>query len=138
MSGETDLALLLQNLQPRLDPRPFVFCSVDPEKSRQLLVYSIGMFRETEGVTIILERSWAQAVDLPDTEECWAMITLNIHSDLTAIGFLAALTNTLASEGLSVNVISAFYHDHLFVLWDEKERAMAKLKEFDRPATNAT
>ena len=131
MIGETDLVMLLRNLQPRLDPRSFVFCSVDAGQYQQLKITPLGMFHESEGITLILESNQAQAANLTYTE-VWALITLNIHSSLTAVGFLAKITTKLARAGLSVNAISAFYHDHLFVLWEEKERAMAILKEFEQ------
>lgn len=43
------------------------------------------------------------------------MITLTVHSSLEAVGFLAAVTGRLTEAGISVNAVSAFYHDHLFV-----------------------
>jgi hypothetical protein len=43
------------------------------------------------------------------------MVTLTVHSALDAVGFLAAITTRLAAAGISVNAVSAFFHDHLFV-----------------------
>jgi len=57
------------------------------------------------------------------------MITLNIHSSLEAVGFLAAITTRLASAGMGVNPVSAFYHDHLFVPADRADEAMALLTQ---------
>jgi uncharacterized protein len=36
------------------------------------------------------------------------MITLNVHSSLEAVGFLAAITRQLAQAGMGVNPASAF------------------------------
>jgi len=52
------------------------------------------------------------------------MVTLNVHSDLNVVGFLEAITNHLANEGISVNVVSAYFHDHLFVNSDKVEKVM--------------
>ena len=43
---------------------------------------------------------------------------------------LAAITAKLAAGGISVNPVSAFYHDHLFVPADKAEMAMNLLSEF--------
>jgi hypothetical protein len=51
-----------------------------------------------------------------------------VHSALTAVGFLAAITTRLAEAGISVNAVSAYYHDHLFVPWERREEAMEVLK----------
>ncbi len=56
------------------------------------------------------------------------MITLNIHSSLDAVGFLAAITARLAAAGMGVNPVSAYFHDHLFVPADRAEEAMAVLE----------
>jgi hypothetical protein len=56
------------------------------------------------------------------------MITLNVHSSLDAVGFLAAITTRLAAAGMGVNPISAFFHDHLFVPAERADEAMAILK----------
>jgi hypothetical protein len=58
------------------------------------------------------------------------MITLTIHSDLQAVGFLAPIMTRLAEAGISVNPVSAFYHDHLFVPWDKRNEAMEILESF--------
>jgi hypothetical protein len=55
------------------------------------------------------------------------MITLNIHSSLDAVGFLAAITARLASAGMGVNSVSAYFHDHLFVPAVRADEAMAIL-----------
>jgi len=57
------------------------------------------------------------------------MITLTIHSDLNAVGFLASITKKLAEKGISVNAISAFYHDHLFVPYEKRIEVIKALKE---------
>lgn len=58
------------------------------------------------------------------------MITLSIHSSLDAVGFIAAVAGKLAQHGISVNPISAYYHDDLFVPSETADRAMKVLAEF--------
>ncbi len=45
----------------------------------------------------------------------WTLITLEVHSALAAVGMIAAVARALASEGISTNVVVAFYHDYVFV-----------------------
>lgn len=79
-------------------------------------------------MTLILPRHQAEAAGLPYSA-VFAMITLSVHSSLEAVGFLAAIATRLASHGISVNPVSAFYHDHLFVPVAQAETAIALLHE---------
>jgi hypothetical protein len=85
-------------------------------------------FIEREGTTLILGESQAKAAGLAGTFRC-RMVTLDIHSSLEAVGFLAAITAKLAAAGMGVNPVSAFYHDHLFVPAERAEEAMAILRQ---------
>lgn len=134
MSGETNLQSLLANMQPDLLEGEFVFCSVSPKAFDQLRIHPIGWFREAEGITLIIERSIADDEGL-DYGFVSRMITLNIHSSLEAIGFLAAITRKLAGAGISVNTVSAYYHDHLFVPTDRASAAMLLLDELKNDST---
>jgi hypothetical protein len=128
MQGETNLQRLLKYMQPSVDEREFVICSIDSATLSQLSVKPISFFREAEGITLVLVRKDADKYSLPYSA-VWALITLTIHSDLTAIGFLATVTTYLANAGISVNVISGYYHDHLFVQYAERDRALEVLAE---------
>jgi hypothetical protein len=44
------------------------------------------------------------------------------------VGFLAAITGRLADAGISVNPVSAFYHDHLFVPEHKADEALHHLQ----------
>ena len=57
------------------------------------------------------------------------MITLSVHSSLEAVGFLAAITARLANAGISVNAVSAFHHDHLFVPEHRASEALRLLQD---------
>jgi hypothetical protein len=120
-------------MQPDLLEGEFVFCSVSPKAFDQLRIHPIGYLREAEGITLIVERSIADDEGL-DYEFVSRMITLNIHSSLEAVGFLAAITSKLAGAGISVNTVSAFYHDHLFVPTDRARAAMRLLEELRNDA----
>ena len=74
----------------------------------------VHIFRERERTAFIVRREEAEAAGLP-YQFASRLITLTVHSSLEAVGFLAAITGRLAEAGISVNAVSAFYHDHLFV-----------------------
>lgn len=127
MSGETSLQVLLAGMQPSLHAEPYVFCTVEPDQAAILAAHSLGLFREAEGVTLILPQAEAERLKLPYTG-LWAWITLTIHSSLNAVGFIAAVSSRLATAGLSVNPVAGYYHDHLFVPWEQRMQAMEILR----------
>ncbi|MFA6154898.1 ACT domain-containing protein [Mesorhizobium sp.] len=128
MAGETDLKTLLSSMTPELRAGTYVFVSLAPDVSQPEGLEPMMIFREREGVTLIVTEDAASASRLTASFRC-RMITLNIHSSLEAVGFLAAITARLASAGMGVNPVSAFYHDHLFVPADRAEEAMVLLRQ---------
>lgn len=126
-TGETDLPTLLRTMNPILHPDEYVFCTL-PDKQWLVALPWVSMFRENEGVTVILRRKDADYHAL-SYQYVAAWITITAHSALEAVGFLAAISAKLAEAGISCNTISAFYHDHLFVPFVEGERALALLNE---------
>lgn len=123
MVGISDIQKLLSNISPKLRNEEYVFLTFNEDVPTELTSNSICSFREEEGITLILEKSIADENKFT-YEAVWSMITLDIHSDLEAVGFLAAISAKLAEAGISVNCVSAYYHDHLFVTIDNKDEAM--------------
>jgi len=123
--GERNLDILIQKMTPELRGN-YVFCSVDETAFASLPIRPLGFFAEREGITLIISREDADRYRLHYTFVA-ALITLGIHSDLEAVGFLATVCTTLAEAGISTNVISGYYHDHLFIPYEAAERAMALL-----------
>ena len=128
MGPEKNLDQLLNSLNPYLQAKKFVFCSISQQTFDQLSIEPLCAFREEEGITIIIDVEEADLFALPYAST-WALITCGVHSALTAVGLLAALAGKLAAAGIGVNVVSAYYHDHLFVPAGEAERALALLRQ---------
>ncbi|MEL6508177.1 MAG: ACT domain-containing protein [Pseudomonadota bacterium] len=126
MSGETNLDALLQGMSADLADGVYVFATVAKGWVPQNVMPRM-MFEEAEGMTLIMLRADAEAHGIAYEFPC-RMITLKIHSALDAVGFLARITTTLAAEGMGVNPVSGFYHDHLFVPEGREEDAIAALK----------
>ena len=85
-------------------------------------------FQEKERLTIITTKNYADENNL-DYEGVWGLITLTVNSDLKAIGLLSIVTNALAKEVISVNAVSAYYHDHLFVPIEKLNKSLEILKK---------
>lgn len=122
---ERDLVRLLAGIRPELQLGAYVFCTL-AEGSIPAGLLPLATFREAEGLTLVLRQEEAERHGLEGSFPC-AWITLTVHSDLAAVGFLAAVAATLAAEGIPCNAISAYHHDHLFVPLEMGERAMATL-----------
>ena len=128
MQGETNLSILLKNMQPTSHVGEYVFCTTN--NVTQIDEAEILMsFKETEGTTLILKKEIADKHQLQYPFVA-AWITLTIHSSLEAVGLTAAFAHALAAENISCNVVAAFYHDHIFVGVGDAEKAMEILKSF--------
>ena len=128
MAGEKRLEVLLKNMKPRQNAGDFVFCTV---QSLSLINIQdvLFIFKEEEGITLILRKEIADSLNLPYSFiSSW--ITLTVHSSLEAIGLTAAFSKALAEENVSCNVVAAYYHDHIFVDKKDTEKAMTILNRF--------
>jgi len=127
MSGEPSLDTLLATLTATLAEGIYVFATVAPEALPATITPRM-IFAEAEGITLILLREEAEAHGIP-FEFPSRMITLDVHSSLEAVGFIARIATALADEGMGVNPVSGFYHDHLFVPEGRERDALRILKE---------
>lgn len=125
---ERDLRRLLAGLAPALDARAYVFVALgDRPLDPDLLAVALGFVREREGVTLVLPAALARERGLSDSPR-WAHLELTVHSDLEAVGMMAAVAGALAAEGISCNPIAGYHHDHLLVPWDRGEAAREALE----------
>jgi hypothetical protein len=133
MSGECDLAKLLQNMKPEMSEDVFVFCSISDERTIPATLNPVLIFREREGTTFVVQREKAESAAL-SYQFVSRLITLTVHSSLEAVGFLAAITARLAHAGISANAVSALYHDHLFVPEHRADEALQLLQDIAKRA----
>lgn len=130
MSGETNLDELIRSLSAVLVEGLYVFVTV-PADQRPANLTPRMVFEEAEGTTLILLKSEAEAHALPYAFPC-RMITLNIHSSLEAVGFMARIASELAKHAMGVNPVSGFFHDHLFVPDGREHDAMTVLQQMSK------
>jgi uncharacterized protein len=127
MTGEKNLATLLQTLKPKRNPGNYVYCTL-PVIETALANEAIMIFKEEEAITIILKKETADIFNLPYTYiATW--ISLTVHSSLEAVGLTAAISKALTENGISCNVVAGYYHDHLFINTKEAEKTMAVLNK---------
>jgi hypothetical protein len=133
MPGEGDLKTLLRNMKPEMQDGIFVFCTIPDDQEILATLKPLLIFREREGTSVIVRREDAERAALPHQFPA-RQITLTVHSSLEATGFLAAIASRLAEAGISVNAVSAFYHDHLFVPQHRAEEALRLLHDMSKQA----
>jgi uncharacterized protein len=129
MSGEKDLPTLLASMEPVLLSEEYVFTHFKQKDVSLLLgLDAIGMFMEVEGMTAILPRRSADKHQIA-YDSSFSCITLKVHSSLDAVGLTAAVSNALSEDGISANVVAAYYHDHVFVNQTDGARAVLILQQ---------
>ena len=125
MSGEQNLQKILSGLMPVLADKTYVFTTVDM-LNKVPIDQVFACIKEAEAYTLILEQELADHFNLP-YDYVAAKITIQIHSALDGVGLTAALSTQLANHHISCNIIAGFYHDHLFVDYDQGATAVKLL-----------
>jgi len=115
---------MVAGMTPDLKPGAYVFCAAGDRDWAAL--EPLAMFREAEGVSLILERGAARAAGFP-VEAPMALITLNVYSALDGVGLTAAVATALARAGIACNMVAALNHDHVFVPIERAQEALAVL-----------
>lgn len=126
MQAISNLPQLLSSMQAVLEDGVYVYVSLPHDTELGQLPY-LGLFREHEGITLILPEAIALAQGFDILFRC-AWISLSVHSDLEAVGFTAAFSSALGDQGISCNVVAAAFHDHVFVPYDKAQQALACLQ----------
>jgi hypothetical protein len=118
-------------MDPQLQPGEFVFCSIPTQSEIPEGVNPVGMFRETEGRTLIVKTDDARLIpgEYSSPMRC---ISLAVHSSLEAVGLTAAVATELAKHNISANVVAAYYHDHIFIGSADAALALKVLKALSK------
>jgi hypothetical protein len=126
----SNLSVLISSMEPVLNDGVYVYTSV-PHGTDTSQIPAIATMHEVEGITLILAEELALKLGLDVMYRC-AWITLNVQSDLNAVGLTAAFAKVLGDAGISCNVVAGAYHDHIFVPIELAGRAEAALRQLQQ------
>lgn len=126
MSGLTDLQQTLASLKVLCDDVPYGFASValDADIDRDTV---LATFHENGRLAIIAPQEYLISKGI-EQEGPYAKLTIDVHTSLELVGLTAVMATKLAKHGISANVVAAFYHDHVFVQYELRERAAQLLE----------
>ena len=131
MAGIKNLSKILESINPVLNPKRYVICSVNGELADYAHLKPIVSCVEKEGLTLFLEKQQADANNI-EYQQTYQQITLTVHSSLEAVGLTAAFSNKLAEHNLSANVVAGYFHDHIFIQTEFAEQALMALKSLQQ------
>ncbi len=115
-------------MEPVLKPGEYVFTTFgDIDWSQIADLQPISVFKEDEGISLVVDRKTADKYDIP-YDSAFRLISLHVHSSLDAVGLTAAFSTALGNASISANVVAAYYHDHIFVPTDKTEKALKVLQ----------
>lgn len=139
--GEQDLNKLLSTLTTHLDPETYVWISYEQGTAHEQYATSTlpitlrltephfqlskgqSIARPVDTVTFVTTREGAERCKLEYEYPC-RRLTLAVESSLEAVGFMAVVGRALADEGISVNTVAGYWHDHLFIEEGKAEEAV--------------
>ena len=126
--AEKDLQTLLRSIAPTLLEGSWAFATVPKGKPIPPGLKPLAMYEEVEGTTLLLDDKDLAKAGLAHAFFCRG-ISLNVNSSLYAVGFLAAVCEVLAKAAMSINIVSAYHRDYIFVPSARAEEALMLLKK---------
>ena len=127
-SGDEDLSNLLNNLQPNLLNEDYVFITLEDYSFDFFnLLHPIATFKEEEGLTLVISEERAKRENFK-YNSVFKCISLGAHSSLNSVGLIATISTLLSEKGISCNVFSGYFHDHLFVQKSLSKKSLELLK----------
>ncbi|WP_029623726.1 ACT domain-containing protein [Sphingomonas sp. PAMC 26617] len=128
---------MLAGMKPVLKEGAYFFCTTnDGFIAAALLRCSLAIFREDEGVAIVLIEDDARQHGF-DVSMPMRRIVLEVYSALDGVGLTAGVATALADDGIPCNMIAAYHHDNVFVPASMAERAIRILQDVQREAASA-
>lgn len=125
---------MLAGMTPVLTEETYIFCSTaDPAAAAMLAPKSLALFREEEGLALVLTLPDA-VVHGFDVSLPMRRIVLQVFSALDGFGLTAGVATALADAGIACNMIAAYHHDNVFVPEPRARHALDILLTVQREA----
>lgn len=134
---EKNLQQLLRSMQPALLDGTWAFVTVPLGRPVPAGVSPLMTCREPEGLTLLLDEQDLAKSGLPHAFFCRG-ISLRVNSSLYAVGFLAAVSERLARAAMSINIVSAFHRDYVFVPASRADEALEVLRALAAETSRST
>jgi hypothetical protein len=126
MSGLTDLQQTLQSLKVICDDIQYGFASIADESQIERDKV-LATFHENGRLATIAPKEYLDSLGV-ENEGPYAKLTIDVHTSLELVGLTAVMATELAKHGISANVVAAFYHDHVFVQYELRQKAIHLLE----------
>jgi uncharacterized protein len=126
MSGLTDLKDTLASMRVSCDEIEYGFASI-PDDSGISRDKVLATFLEDARLAVIAPKEYLDYKKIKN-EGPYAKLTIDVHTSLELVGLTAVIATKLADNGISANVVAAFYHDHVFVQYDLRQKAIELLE----------
>lgn len=126
MPGVTNLQQTLQSLKVICDDIQYGFAGVADESQIERDEV-LATFHENDRLAIIAPKDYLDSLGI-ENESPYAKLTIDVHTSLELVGLTAVMATELAKYGISANVVAAFYHDHVFVQYELRQKATQLLE----------
>lgn len=84
--------------------------------------------KDKDEVTVVTKEENLNELNLIErNRNYWSLMALNVSAPFVAIGFLATVSNAIASQGMSVLIVSTYSKDYILVKADLAHKAKEAL-----------
>lgn len=84
--------------------------------------------RDSEEITVVTkEENSGELAVIEQNKDVYALIALNVSVPFYSVGFLAAVSEAVAKEGMNILIVSTFSKDYIMVRYDKLDVARSVL-----------
>lgn len=85
--------------------------------------------KDADEITVVTREENLKNLDLIEkNKDTWSLVALNVSIPFYSVGFLAAVSDAIANEGMNILIVSTYSKDYIMVKSDLIERASNVLK----------